>query len=376
MVPIEQKVLACSTILNSDDCQIKRLRSLMAQVHNMPGLISRAENEGLVYLLYRNLQKSGLLETLDSGDRERLKTSYYQNLQFNLKLLHDLKKMLKRANQEKIHIVILQGAVLLQQIYGDPGLRGLTDLDLWVLEESYPRLIHVLTEMGYKKDPLFHNIYKRGSTTFDIHTHILWSDRIKSRSFIINRSQDHIYREIKEIEIEGEKAFALSLSDQVLHLSLHALKHNMNNLIWLVDLKLLFMKWKTPDWLNLLDRARDLGQEKPLSYILYLLQYLFDFYPPSEIHQILKKTKLHFLEKKALNQRIEKGFLPTWAPVILFYSGKGRGKRFSLIFETLFPRPEILRQVFTDPSDLKVPQLYWRRMIQLLSKVRISLKGF
>lgn len=376
MDSIEQKILTCSTALNPDAHQIQRLRSLMPLVKDVPHLIDTAENEGLACLLYKNLQKSGLLETFDSKDSERLRSLYYRNVHFNLKLLNDLKEVLKRVNQEKIQVVILQGTVLVHQIYGDPGLRGLTDIDLWVLGESYSGLINILTDMGYIKDHLFHNIYKRGSTTFDIHTHLLWSDRIKSRSLLMNKNQDHIYREIKKIEIEGEKAFSLSPSDQVLHMSLHALKHNMNSLIWLVDLKLLFTKWKMPDWLKLLDRARDLGQEKTLSYILYLLQHLFHFYPPLEIQETLKKRKLHFLERKALRQRRERGFLPTWAPLVLFYSGKGLWKRFSLIFETWFPRPEILRQVFTDPPDLKVRQLYRMRIIQLLTKIRISLKGF
>jgi len=348
----------------------------MLLVNDVPHLINMAENEGLVYLFYKNLEKSGLLGTINSRDRERLQSLYYRNVLFNLKLLNDLKEVLKRVNQEKIQVVILQGAALLQQIYGDPGLRGLTDIDLWVLEESYHRLISILTDMGYKKDPLFSNIYKRGSTTFDIHTHLFWSERIKSRSLLINKNQDHIYREIKKIKVEDQEAFCLSPPDQVLYLSLHALKHNVNSLIWLVDIRNLFSEWQISGWLKLLDRARDLGQEKTLSYILYLLQHLFDFYPPLEIHQTLKKRKLHFLEIKALKQRIEKGYLPTWAPVILFYSGKGLGKSFTLIFETWFPRPEILRQVFTDPPDLKIRQLYWRRMIQLLSKVRNSLKGF
>ena len=376
MVSIEQKVLACSTALNPDTHQIERLRSLMPLVKDVQNLIHMAVNEGLVCLLYKNLRKSGMLDTLDPEDRERLQSLYYRNLHFNLRLFNDLKAVLKRVNQEKIKVVILQGTVLLQQIYGGLDLRGLTDIDLWVLEESYPRLIEILTDMGYKKDPLSHNLYQRGSTVFDIHTHLLWSQRIKSRSLLINKDQDHIYRDIKKIEIEGQKAFSLSPSDQVLHLSLHALKHNVISLIWLVDLRLIFLDWKIPDWLKLLDRARDLGLEKSLSYILYLLQHLFDFYPPSEIQQTLKKRRLRFLERIALKQRIEKGFLPTWAPFILFYSGKGFWKSFSLIFETLFPRPEILRQVFTDPPDLKAPQLYWRRMIQILSKVRIALKGF
>jgi hypothetical protein len=302
MDSIEQKVLACSTVLSPDANQVQRLRSLMPLVNDVPNLIDLAENEGLACLLYKNLEKSELLETLDSRDRKRLQTLYYRNVHYNLKLLKDLQAVLKRMNQEKIPVVILQGIVLLQQIYGDPGLRYLSDIDLWVLKESYPHLISILTDMGYKKEPLFPELYKKGSTTFDIHTHLLWSDRIKSRSLLMNKDQDHIYREINKIEIEGQEAFCLSPSDQVLHLSLHALKHNVSSLIWLVDIKLLCTNWKISDWHNLLNRARDLGQEKTLSYILYLLLHLFDFYPPLEIQQILNKRKLNFMERKALKQ--------------------------------------------------------------------------
>jgi hypothetical protein len=162
--------------------------------------------------------------------------------------------------------------------------------------------------------------------------------------------------------------------DQVLYLSLHALKHDVNRLIWLADIKALLADWGRPDWEALLDRARELGQEKTIAYILCLLLNLFDVHLPVEAHQLLERKRLHFLEKKALRERIQGASLPVWASLLLFSSGKGLRRRFSFILETLFPRQEILRQVFAHSPGVAVWQLYLMRLLQVFGMVRVSLK--
>jgi hypothetical protein len=124
-----------------------------------------------------------------------------------------------------------------------------------------------------------------------------------------------------------------------------------------------------------MDRARELGQEKIISYIFFLLLHLFDFQLSLEARQLLERRRLHFLEKKVLRVRIKRDCLPIWASLLLFSSGKGLRERFSLVLETLFPRPEILRQIFVAAPDLKVCQLYWKRALQLFGMIKISLKG-
>jgi len=375
MTLIGQELLACSTVLHPDFHQQQKLRRLMSLVKDKDLLIKMAIKEGLPCLLYRNLQKSGALDTLGYNQRETLRSLYHQTVLFNLKLIHDLKEVLYHLNQKKIQVVLMQGIALLQQVYDDLGLRPLTDIDLWVLQKDYPGLIGILISQGYQGDPIYPHTFRKGSTTFDLHTHILWADRIRAHRLLLTKSQEHIYHDAGIIHFQGQEARCLSQYDQVLYLSLHALKHNVNRLIWLVDIKGLLANWKMSDWEALMNRARELGQEKTISYIFFLLLHLFDFRPPREVRQFLERKRPHFLEERVLRERIRGDSLPVWAPLLLFSSGKGLQKRLSIILETLFPRPEILRQIFVDSLDLKVWQLYWMRVLQLFGMFKMSLKG-
>ena len=61
----------------------------------------------------------------------------------------------------------------------------MTDIDLWVLKKDYPTVTGILKERGYEPDFLYPNTFRRGSTAFDLHTHILWADRIKARRLLL-----------------------------------------------------------------------------------------------------------------------------------------------------------------------------------------------
>jgi hypothetical protein len=151
---------------------------------------------------------------------------------------------------------------------------------------------------------------------------------------------------------------------------LHALKHNVERLLWLADIKLLIEDWKHADWQALIDRARELGQEKPVYYILFLLSNLFAFQPPVETRQLLLMDRLNLLEKKVLRQRITGNSLPVWAPLILFTSGKPWSTRLAFMFETLFPKAEVMRQIFPTHPEGKVWQLYFKRILQCFSMIK------
>jgi hypothetical protein len=374
MTTIEQQVLALSAELNPDSLKQQRLRNLIANDLDSDHLINIAIKEGLVCLLYKNLNQSGGLKPFSKDQRKRIELLYHQTAGFNLRLIYDLRDVLGRLNQNKIQVVLLQGIVLLQQVYEDIGLRPMTDIDLWVLERNYPRMTDILESSGYRKDPLYPNTYRKGTTTLDLHTHILGGERIKARSMLLKKNQDYIYADTRVMTFEGCKALCLSPYDQVLYLGLHALKHNINRLIWLVDIKGLLAGWNMSDWQALMDRAEKLGQEKSLSCIFFLLRHLLDFYPPDEVRQFMEMDRIGFLTKRLLEQRIKKGSLPVWAPIFLFSPGKIGPGSLTFIFETLFPREEVLRQVFADFPDLKVWQLYWMRILQLLVTAKMSLK--
>jgi hypothetical protein len=366
---IEQKILAYGAELNPDSGQREKLRRLVSRYEDVDQLIDLANKEGLTCLFYKNFEKSGLLKTLSPQQRERLQSTYYQTAGFNLKLIHELKEILQILNQQNIRVVLLQGMDLIQQIYEDIGLRPMIDIDLWVLPKDYSGFIAILARRGYQKDPIYPNTFRKGPTTFDLHTHILWADRIRACKFLLNKDEEDIYQCARLIDLEGQAALCLSPYDQVLYLSLHALKHYLNRLIWLADIKGLVENWKRSDWEALMDRAKELGQEKTLCYIFFLLTNCFDFQLPTAAKRLMDRKRLHVLEKRILKARVIGESLPFWAPVFLVSSGKGLHKRFAFIFESLFPRPEIMRQIFPDSKDHKLWQLYLSRILEVLSRL-------
>jgi len=259
-------------------------------------LIRMAAKEGLAGILYKNLLESGRFDSLGKRHQEKLQSAYYRTLHLNLKLNHALKKILPALNQGGVQVVLLQGMELLHGVYRDFGLRPLSDMDLWVLPKDYNNLIFILKNQGYRRDPLYSNTSTKGQIFLDIHTHILWADRIRSRRMLLSRSQDDIYHKTRLMTIDGEPIRRLDRYDQVLYLGLHLLKHNAERLIWLVDVKNLVADWKISDWQALLTRARELGQEKCAAYTFFLLERLLEWHMPEEIRAEL--VLLNPIEKK------------------------------------------------------------------------------
>ena len=371
MRSIEYQILLAASDIEPGDRQREKLLGLMVRDFDQNRLIDMALREGVAGFLYKNLKKNGVLGYLGHQQIQHLQSAYYLTFRFNLGLIYDLKKILRRFNQKNIRVVLLQRIPLLQQIYKDIGLRPLTDIDLWVLPDRLNAVDHELTSLGFEKDRLYPNIFKKNSTIIDMNTHILWADRIKSRQMLLNDIQEKIFDKCRTIEFEGENAHCLNQPDQILYLSMHVIKHYADRLIWLVDLKNLLQNWKLSDWQLLVNRSQDLGQGNMIFYIMFLLGHLFDCKPPYEVRTGSSAPNPNRLERLILQKRLDGKPLPVWSPLLLFSSGKSLHKKTAFVFESLFPRPEILRQVFANSPNLKVWQLYLKRALQIVNQAKL-----
>jgi hypothetical protein len=307
MVFLEQKILACSAELYHDSYQQQKLQRLMLKCMDVDHLIDTAFDEGLAGFLYKSLTESDLLDILNKREVETLRNLYHGNVIFNLKLIHDFKEILHQLNQKKIKVVPLKGIILLKQVYEDIGLRQLTDIDLWIPDSDHREIVQTLTGLGYRSDPVYPGTFRKDRTTIDLHFHILGAERIKARKFLFARKQSHFYNNARSMDFEGEEVLCLNKYDQIICLSLHALKHNVNRLIWLVDIKSLVAGWKRSDWEALINRAGYMGQEKSVLYIFFLIRHIFGFFFPPEVSLALKLKKLNFLERRLLKERLKKG---------------------------------------------------------------------
>jgi len=363
----ELKILALVATANGDPGEDPQLGNLISQGVDVDLLVEMARKEGLAGLLYRGLQQSDLLKSLENGHRARLQSLYYGTAATNLKLTHEFKRVLQLANREKIPIVLLQGIALLRQVYPDPGLRPITDIDLWILPRDLSRLAPMLVSLGYEQDPFYPTTFKKEAVIFDLHPHLLWADRVRALGLLLPGSQEDLYHSTRLVDFEGEPVFSLGPSDQVIHLILHALKHGVSRLIWLVDIARLLARWNSTEWEELFNRARELGQEQAVSQALFLLAELLDFQPLPQTGRIPNACRIDPLVKSILRGRVLGAPLPRWAYPVLLSSGKSWPIRLAVILESLFPRPGILRQVFPDSPTCGAWGLYARRVAQLVA---------
>ena len=367
-IPItEQQLLAQSALPyfgrgNDDRAFVQRL----AQV-DPERFVDDAVRQGMAGLLYRRLLDAHAQHSLPDLQLTRLRRFYLATAAGNVCRMLDLKKILTRADQAKIPVVILKGMRLLASVYIDPGLRPMEDMDLWVMPGQCHRLTEALEDLGYQNDSLYPGTFKKGRTVLDIRTHLLDADRIHARGQLMGVDQDAVFQASIPIPIDGIMARGLTEADQVLFLCIHALKHDISRMIWLADILGIVGPWGEAEWQRLNKRAALWGQERSLAYPLYLIRRLFGVRFPLE--KPMEKSGIHFgiLEKYALRQRIHKKALPPWSPLVLFSTKKGLRRRLEYIFETLFPRPEILRQVFHQHSNHRPPALYLLRAAQLMS---------
>jgi hypothetical protein len=370
MLANEHELLACAGRLEPDENSLQQIRGYMSTVIDTNHLIDLAVKEGMAGFLYKSLFKAGLMETLNPHHQQRLYTTYYLTIRHNLKLIHTLNEIFKPLNKKRVQVVLMQGISLLQQVYRDIGLRPMKDMDFWVLPNQYGDLVDCLVSQGFKRNSIYPDSFSKGEVVLDIQTHIFGGDRIKSRDRLINLGQAEIFNNARIINDDNKAALCLSPSDQFLYLSLHALKHNLERLVWLVDIKSLVAGWEPGDWQALILRAEELGLQAALFYMLFVLRNIFELKLPSEVSSHLDDWKPSFFERRVLNLRINGRSIPTWSQLVLISAGMGVRERASFVLETLFPRPKILRQVFPDSSNLSKGQLYCKRVLQILSSFK------
>jgi hypothetical protein len=290
----------------------------------------------------------------------RLESIYYLTFQTNLRFLSALREI---AEQE-VPFVLMQGAALLLHIYPDPGLRPLSDLDLWVLPRHREQLSTVLSRLGFEEDSLTPGNFRRGAIRVDVHEHLDWAERIRASRFLFATDAEEIYRRCRPQSHEGVPVLSLESCDQVTYLMVHAIKHNLERMIWLADIQRLVAAWQGPEWEAWRQRTQQLGQEGMTAVLSYLRQELFEMRTPAAA---TAKPKLTALGRYLLRMR-KKRPLPKWSSLELLAAGS-RIRQLEFAFESTFPRPEILRQVFTDRLDLSDWQLYGLRVRQLLRMV-------
>lgn len=327
-------------------------------------LVAAAVREGLAGFLRQGLKRAGRLDLLAEPARGDLDRLYYRTLRDNLRALGALREVLSGLEEAGLHPAVLQGAALLLTCYPDPGTRPLTDLDLWVAAEEEPEARAVLGRSGFVNDPRTPPLFRREAVLVDLHTDLLGEERIRARRFLRNARACAALRFVRRVCRDGSHVTALAPEDQVIHSVCHAVKHNLERLVWMADLRALTADWAPADWASLARRAAALGLDRVPGLLAYALQALLGVASPAQ------EAGTSAISRCLLRRRRRRP-LPAWACLALLPPEK-IAHRALLIGEFLLPRAAVLAEVFPQHAAAAPRRL---RAMRLGQAIRIAASG-
>lgn len=207
-----------------------------------------ASLHGLAPLLYTSLKRTNRLGQAPLDCAERLRTEHLHANVGNMLAYRELACILDCFEADRIPVVLLKGSAVALQLYPDPGLRPLKDLDLLIAESQVASVRGLLAGRGYSPLPeMIGGFEERFSTQqaysrpgpnpaqVDLHWHPFVVGYYRKRIPV-----DWFWQHTSTIVVEGRVTRALAPEAQFIHLAAHyALHHHTERLIWLYDLALL-----------------------------------------------------------------------------------------------------------------------------------------
>ena len=344
-----------------------------------------AGNHGVAALVYSNLEKLDLLQYIPPDIAESLRSALMMNLARNASFTETMADVLRHLNRENIKTVLLKGLALELSVYGNSGLRQMTDVDILVTRGNCMRARKILMDQGFSSYPVKSVFYKailadfgkhlptltRNGFSVDLHHELFGAGK--------NMLTRMLYDSSYEIQIKSEKTFIPEAPVFFLYLVKHLYFHEMNNesqLRLYADLVVLIEKYRdkiiNPD---LLIYAKQAGMSEILAWRLepirdlwgisfpgWLNDFINKWYNPASINKFvffLKSPKDNPVQNRPQVYRHNLGEIPGYYRKLLFVLGD------------LFPTFEFMKNRYKCKSNLKALFYYplrWGKLWYLVKK--------
>lgn len=312
-----------------------------------------AEEHGVAGLLWRKLLGC---DGVPHWAMRRLKTSYLWNAVNYELYTKELSPVLRKFYEVDVPVVLLRGPVLVRLVYGDPGLRGFTDLDIMVREADLGKAKEVLRDEGFSPLEGYPSLFYRRGTWVDLHSDLVDTERVRSRGFGVKVDQDAVWKDVIPLKLEGCEVLALSAVDRLLFLCFHAFKHSFWRLIWTVDIAETVRKGV--DWDSFVRRAGRFKLERSAYYGLMCARELLDAPIPDEVTSSLS-VRRGYMERKLSELAISGLGSEGLSEALYIFSIPKVSQKLKFLWEVVFLRPEVRPQV-----DKGGPLFYPRRLLR------------
>lgn len=292
---IEDHALLCAAhpVLTIE--RSRRLVSLLASPLDWSELLCQADRHGITPLLHHHLIQSPAItvpETAGTALANRSRSC----LAWNLRLRHELLRLLGLFNQADIPVVPLKGPYLADFLYADPVLRPTSDLDLLVRTQDFQSSQQVLEQAGCKRlaagdqGAEYHvsfvtNDGRPGSVLVELH----WA---LGESYVAGLDIEAVWRSASPSTWEDRTIWTMALPDLFLYTCLHAVKDGLASVRSLLDIALLLERYgQDLHWQELVQRVKRAKVETPIYLSIHLSRELLGASVPSEFLSAIRPTR-------------------------------------------------------------------------------------
>ncbi|HEX2975571.1 MAG TPA: nucleotidyltransferase family protein [Bacteroidales bacterium] len=252
-------------------------------------LFNAANNHGVIALVQYNIQLLGFLESVPEQQQYKIHSGFLKSVARNALISKIALELDQIAGKENIRVVLLKGLALEKTIFGDKGLRQMTDIDIIVAPEDAMKLRRAMQENGFEAAPFISSIYERKLYVEGKHLPELTKYGIDTEMHtrLFDQKGNSFTESLIERSYPSGLYRNLQYPDPQLHflyLIKHLCKHESegsSQLRMYTDLALIAEKDKTILNEDLLSSAESLSLDKSLKSKLQIINDFFDIPVPS-----------------------------------------------------------------------------------------------
>jgi hypothetical protein len=274
------------------------LRALAEEVKDWEYFATLANSHGVAALVYNNLEKLDFLTLVPAEPAAFLRNALFMSLSRNARNTAMMGEALQVLNEVSIKTVLLKGMALESTVYGNRGLRQMSDADVLVAKQDSIKAYKSLIRSGYVSLPLKSVLYKliikhigkhlpsliRNGFSLELHHDLFGRE---------NSLTKKLYDTSLETELSGKKVYTPSPQIFFLYLIKHLYSHEINNesqLRLYTDLVVLLEKHRV-EIINdeLLVLASEAGMSRILAWKLEPLRDLWGISFPGWLNEFTDK---------------------------------------------------------------------------------------
>ena len=281
----------------------QQIQTLAQQSLDWSYLLQTAARHSVLPLLYQNL-RTLCPEAVPKPVLSELRNFFHTNAAHSLFLTQELLKILKLFQDNDIPAIPFKGPVLAVSVYGNLALRQFGDLDIWVREEDFLRVIIDITAKKYETPfrqgwmgqlPLYklininYNVHECAVVHVDNRVNIDVHKSLTRKSFFLFQLDfEYLWQRIELVDILGTEVSSLQPEDLLLVLCVHGSKHGWEKLGWICDVAEFVLVHQEVEWTLIIEQAKKLGCERMLLMGLTLASNLLDTPLPEIVHQSIE----------------------------------------------------------------------------------------